>query len=178
MMYTRSPPKTPVLQAEYRYCHKDGFQKPLRAHHCRACGTVSTSVVCLHWTTLRHRIPCESTALFYSALADQGIEPPLFLNPVWLFFCDRGRWLTRRSTLLYLYISLLAFFSLSLSPFFGRFLRDTRAESHRSIITISIIYHQHHYPHHHNHHHHHHHHHFCFFHYLLVCKCPLSQKDS
>ncbi|TBU30974.1 zf-DHHC-domain-containing protein [Dichomitus squalens] len=39
MMYTRSPPKTPVLLPENRYCHKDGFIKPFRAHHCRACGT-------------------------------------------------------------------------------------------------------------------------------------------
>ncbi|KAI0744588.1 zf-DHHC-domain-containing protein [Earliella scabrosa] len=39
MMYTRAPPQTPVLLPQYRYCHKDGFQKPLRAHHCRACGT-------------------------------------------------------------------------------------------------------------------------------------------
>ncbi|KAI0742878.1 zf-DHHC-domain-containing protein [Daedaleopsis nitida] len=39
MMYTRKPPETPILLPHYRYCHKDGFQKPLRAHHCRACGT-------------------------------------------------------------------------------------------------------------------------------------------
>ncbi|KAI0659585.1 zf-DHHC-domain-containing protein [Cubamyces menziesii] len=39
MMFTRKPPTTPILLPEYRYCHKDGFQKPLRAHHCRACGT-------------------------------------------------------------------------------------------------------------------------------------------
>ncbi|KAH9852983.1 zf-DHHC-domain-containing protein [Lenzites betulinus] len=39
MMFTRKPPSTPILLPEYRYCHKDGFQKPMRAHHCRACGT-------------------------------------------------------------------------------------------------------------------------------------------
>ncbi|KAI0077000.1 zf-DHHC-domain-containing protein [Panus rudis PR-1116 ss-1] len=39
MMYSRKPPTTPVLLPEYRYCYKDGFVKPLRAHHCRACGT-------------------------------------------------------------------------------------------------------------------------------------------
>ncbi|KAI0354250.1 zf-DHHC-domain-containing protein [Trametes cingulata] len=39
MMYTRKPPTTPILLPEYRYCHKDGFLKPMRAHHCRACGT-------------------------------------------------------------------------------------------------------------------------------------------
>ncbi|KAI0324507.1 zf-DHHC-domain-containing protein [Cubamyces sp. BRFM 1775] len=39
MMFTRKPPTTPIMLPEYRYCHKDGFQKPLRAHHCRACGT-------------------------------------------------------------------------------------------------------------------------------------------
>ncbi|KAI0342150.1 zf-DHHC-domain-containing protein [Trametopsis cervina] len=38
-MLTRSPPKTPVLRPDRRYCHKEGFLKPLRAHHCRACGT-------------------------------------------------------------------------------------------------------------------------------------------
>ena len=47
MMYTRAPPQTPVLLPQYRYCHKDGFQKPLRAHHCRACGTVSNSGTCV-----------------------------------------------------------------------------------------------------------------------------------
>ncbi|KAI0633015.1 zf-DHHC-domain-containing protein [Trametes polyzona] len=39
MMYTRKPPSTPFMLPEYRYCHKDGFLKPPRAHHCRACGT-------------------------------------------------------------------------------------------------------------------------------------------
>ncbi|KAI0092352.1 DHHC palmitoyltransferase-domain-containing protein [Irpex rosettiformis] len=39
MRYTRSPPKTPILRPNYRYCHKEGFVKPPRAHHCRACGT-------------------------------------------------------------------------------------------------------------------------------------------
>ncbi|CDO68748.1 hypothetical protein BN946_scf184989.g14 [Trametes cinnabarina] len=39
MMYTRKPPTTPILLPEYRYCHTDGFSKPMRAHHCRACGT-------------------------------------------------------------------------------------------------------------------------------------------
>ncbi|KAI8990374.1 DHHC palmitoyltransferase-domain-containing protein [Trametes punicea] len=39
MMFTRKPPTTPILLPEYRYCHTDGFLKPLRAHHCRACGT-------------------------------------------------------------------------------------------------------------------------------------------
>ncbi|KAI0772411.1 zf-DHHC-domain-containing protein [Trametes elegans] len=38
-MFTRSPPTTPILLPQYRYCHKDGFLKPFRAHHCRACGT-------------------------------------------------------------------------------------------------------------------------------------------
>ncbi|KAI1790547.1 zf-DHHC-domain-containing protein [Ganoderma leucocontextum] len=38
-MFTRNPSKTPVLLAEYRYCNKDEFLKPYRAHHCRACGS-------------------------------------------------------------------------------------------------------------------------------------------
>ncbi|KIP03033.1 hypothetical protein PHLGIDRAFT_267793 [Phlebiopsis gigantea 11061_1 CR5-6] len=39
MMFTRKLPMTPIMRPEYRYCNKDGFVKPLRAHHCRACGT-------------------------------------------------------------------------------------------------------------------------------------------
>ena len=36
----RKPPSTPVLVSAYRYCGREGFVKPLRAHHCRACGKV------------------------------------------------------------------------------------------------------------------------------------------
>ena len=39
-LFSRRPPTTPVLLPQYRYCYKDGFIKPFRAHHCRACGTV------------------------------------------------------------------------------------------------------------------------------------------
>ncbi|KZT00277.1 zf-DHHC-domain-containing protein [Laetiporus sulphureus 93-53] len=39
MMFTRRPSQDPVLLPEYRYCYKEGFVKPPRAHHCRACGT-------------------------------------------------------------------------------------------------------------------------------------------
>ncbi|KAJ3520605.1 hypothetical protein NMY22_g12678 [Coprinellus aureogranulatus] len=35
----RSPPSTAVLDPFHRYCEKDGFVKPYRAHHCRSCGT-------------------------------------------------------------------------------------------------------------------------------------------
>ncbi|RXW18095.1 hypothetical protein EST38_g7766 [Candolleomyces aberdarensis] len=35
----RRPPTTPVLEPLHRYCDKDGFLKPYRAHHCRNCGT-------------------------------------------------------------------------------------------------------------------------------------------
>ncbi|KAL5525073.1 hypothetical protein ACEPAF_8942 [Sanghuangporus sanghuang] len=38
-MFSRRPPTYPMLLPEYRYCQKDGIVKPLRAHHCRACGT-------------------------------------------------------------------------------------------------------------------------------------------
>ena len=41
----RQPPTTPVLQPLHRYCLTDGFVKPYRAHHCRACGTVSCSQI-------------------------------------------------------------------------------------------------------------------------------------
>lgn len=34
----RRPPSTPILLPAYRYCGREGFVKPLRAHHCRACG--------------------------------------------------------------------------------------------------------------------------------------------
>ncbi|KAH9922222.1 DHHC palmitoyltransferase-domain-containing protein [Fomitopsis serialis] len=36
---TRRVPESPVLRPENRYCWKEGFVKPLRAHHCAACGT-------------------------------------------------------------------------------------------------------------------------------------------
>lgn len=39
--YSRRPPTYPVLLPEYRYCGRDGLVKPMRAHHCRVCGTVS-----------------------------------------------------------------------------------------------------------------------------------------
>ncbi|KAG7087782.1 hypothetical protein E1B28_013723 [Marasmius oreades] len=35
----RRPSNTPQLLPEFRYCQKDGFVKPYRTHHCRACGT-------------------------------------------------------------------------------------------------------------------------------------------
>lgn len=38
---TRRPPTTAVLLPAHRYCSQDEFVKPYRAHHCRACGTVS-----------------------------------------------------------------------------------------------------------------------------------------
>jgi len=34
----RVPPSTPILVPAYRYCGTEGLVKPLRAHHCRACG--------------------------------------------------------------------------------------------------------------------------------------------
>ncbi|KAF5334879.1 hypothetical protein D9611_010041 [Ephemerocybe angulata] len=36
---SRRPPMTPVLDPFIRYCDRDGFVKPHRAHHCRSCGT-------------------------------------------------------------------------------------------------------------------------------------------
>lgn len=44
MMFTRKPPAHPALNPEYRYCYRDKFVKPTRAHHCRACGTVSVGI--------------------------------------------------------------------------------------------------------------------------------------
>lgn len=38
---------TPVLHPAHRYCQRDGFVKPYRAHHCRACGTVRSSLLSL-----------------------------------------------------------------------------------------------------------------------------------
>jgi len=40
----RKVPSTPVLSPVLRYCDVDGFVKPYRAHHCRACGTVSSAL--------------------------------------------------------------------------------------------------------------------------------------
>lgn len=37
---TRRPPEKPILRPETRYCFTEGFTKPVRTHHCRACGTV------------------------------------------------------------------------------------------------------------------------------------------
>lgn len=44
-LFARTPPTTPILLPEYRYCHRDGVIKPFRAHHCRACGTVCLSIL-------------------------------------------------------------------------------------------------------------------------------------
>ncbi|KAG8936862.1 palmitoyltransferase pfa5 [Tulasnella sp. 418] len=38
-LLSRRPPRHPVLAEEYRYCTRDGFIKPMRAHHCRICAT-------------------------------------------------------------------------------------------------------------------------------------------
>lgn len=38
---TRRPPRIAVLLPAHRYCSLDEIVKPYRAHHCRACGTVS-----------------------------------------------------------------------------------------------------------------------------------------
>ncbi|KAH6907326.1 vacuole protein [Coprinopsis sp. MPI-PUGE-AT-0042] len=36
---TRRPPTAPLLHPAFRYCERDGFIKPYRAHHCRVCAT-------------------------------------------------------------------------------------------------------------------------------------------
>ncbi|KAG9015877.1 hypothetical protein FRB90_004337 [Tulasnella sp. 427] len=36
---TRQPPRHAMLAEEYRYCQREGFVKPIRAHHCRVCAT-------------------------------------------------------------------------------------------------------------------------------------------
>ena len=42
------PPQFPVLDPMHRYCSRDGFVKPYRAHHCSMCGTVRVlSQICL-----------------------------------------------------------------------------------------------------------------------------------
>lgn len=48
----RRPPTTPVLEPLHRYCDKDGFVKPYRAHHCRNCGTCVLKY--------DHHCPCKS----------------------------------------------------------------------------------------------------------------------
>jgi hypothetical protein len=42
-VYTRQPGTNPILRDEYRYCTRDELLKPYRTHHCRICGTVSSS---------------------------------------------------------------------------------------------------------------------------------------
>jgi len=44
-IFSRQPSTRPVLLPEYRYCSKDKIVKPPRAHHCRACGTVSGTLL-------------------------------------------------------------------------------------------------------------------------------------
>jgi palmitoyltransferase len=41
----RNPPTTPSLLPAYRYCRSDNIVKPYRTHHCRACGTVSLTLL-------------------------------------------------------------------------------------------------------------------------------------
>ena len=36
----RRPPSQPVLKEERRFCYRCKHVKPMRAHHCRGCGTV------------------------------------------------------------------------------------------------------------------------------------------
>lgn len=42
-MRGRRPPFQPILKEENRYCYRCCHVKPMRAHHCRACGTVSVN---------------------------------------------------------------------------------------------------------------------------------------
>ena len=42
---SRQPPRHPILAPEYRYCSRDGFVKPMRAHHCRICATCEWSPI-------------------------------------------------------------------------------------------------------------------------------------
>lgn len=52
---TRRVPEHLVLSPANRYCYKEGFTKPPRAHHCSACGTVG---VLLHSRRVcTHRVP-------------------------------------------------------------------------------------------------------------------------
>jgi palmitoyltransferase len=41
----REPSTLPVLREEHRYCQRCQLVKPLRAHHCRACGKVRNRFV-------------------------------------------------------------------------------------------------------------------------------------
>ncbi|GJJ14025.1 hypothetical protein Clacol_008282 [Clathrus columnatus] len=46
--YSRRPPTHPVLSPEFRYCTRDGIVKPMRTHHCRACGTCILNVLVMY----------------------------------------------------------------------------------------------------------------------------------
>lgn len=50
---TRKPPPRAVLLPENRYCSRDEIVKPYRAHHCRACGTVSGGFAYSFWESCR-----------------------------------------------------------------------------------------------------------------------------
>jgi putative hemolysin len=52
----RRPPTTHVLEPLHRYCDKDGFLKPYRAHHCRNCGTCVLKY--------DHHCPCRCLPVF------------------------------------------------------------------------------------------------------------------
>ncbi len=44
--YTRRPPPYPTLAPEFQYCRRENLIKPMRAHHCRTCGTVGPLRIC------------------------------------------------------------------------------------------------------------------------------------
>lgn len=53
----RSPPDIPVLAPEHRFCFREEFVKPYRAHHCRSCGTCVLKY--------DHHCPCKSLYIFF-----------------------------------------------------------------------------------------------------------------
>lgn len=55
---TRNPPQTPVLAEEYRYCVRDKLMKPMRAHHCRLCATVSLFAIIFHASDFTSELVC------------------------------------------------------------------------------------------------------------------------
>lgn len=96
-VYSRRPPTHPVLSPEFRYCPRDGIVKPMRSHHCRACGTCVLKydhhcpwigqcvgahnqkffINFLQWASLFTFFVFTSVLVMYARLGTLNPEPPI-----------------------------------------------------------------------------------------------------
>lgn len=72
----RRPPSTPILVPAYRYCEREGLIKPLRAHHCKACGKV-----CVFNRKTQH---AAVDAFFVSVYSNTIIIVLVSVDQIWL----------------------------------------------------------------------------------------------